>query len=97
MLNKLLNLIGKIFKIIAIILYIVWALWSTYVLSGILIKIGGFLALLIGYFLLPVVELVAPIYALLVWGDWNPLFVCYGVGIIATIFGGIGSMLSGDD
>lgn len=53
-------------------------------------EIAGFWGVVIGFTILPVTFIATPFYALIAYGDWMPLSVIYGGGIIGTIFVALG-------
>jgi len=90
------SIIGKIFKIIGGIGYGVFGIWGLIIILSIINQIAGFWGVVIGFFIFPVTLVAAPWYALVAFGTWFPLFVVYGGGIGASIFFGLGSVISGD-
>jgi hypothetical protein len=66
------------------------------ILGGIAFAIFGFWGFVIGLFVAPITFIAAPWYAGLVLGNWFPLLIGYGGGIVALILFGIGSAISRD-
>jgi hypothetical protein len=94
--NKLRGNAGGILKVVAIIMYLILGLAGSVLQLSIVYEVAGSWGVVVGIFLLPVVLLVAPWYALIAWGNWLPVVVVYGGGIAATILYAIGSAIAGD-
>lgn len=90
------SIIGGIFKIIGGIAYVGFGIWGLIIVLSIINQAAGFWGVVIGFFIFPVTLVAAPWYALVAWGTWFPLIVVYGGGIGASIFYGLGSVISGD-
>ena len=56
----------------------------------------GFLGIVIGLFVFPIIIAVVPWYALIAYGSILPLALIYGGAVIAAMIWGIGSAISGD-
>jgi len=91
------NLLGSLFKILGVISGIVFGLWGLIVLVGVVNEVAGFFGVVVGFMLFPVMFVVAPFYALVAWGNWLPLIIVYGGGILTAILYGIGSLISGEE
>jgi hypothetical protein len=90
------NILGGIFKVLGGIMFFVFGLWGFIVELAIVNHVAGFWGVVIGIMILPVTLIAAPWYALVAWGNWVPLAIVYGGGIVAAVFFGIGSLIAGD-
>ena len=88
---------GMPLKILGVISFIIFGLWGLFLEVAIVNEVAGFLGVVLGFMLLPVMFAVVPWYAGVVWGNWLPLMVCYGGGILTAILFGLGSIIAGDD
>jgi hypothetical protein len=86
---------GIIFKAPAFLIYIVAGLWGLIICLRIVADTLGTVMAIVSLFLLPALLSIAPWYQGLWHGDWFPLALIYGGGVIATILFGIGSMIDG--
>lgn len=84
---------GSIFKIPGYLIYFVGGLWGFAICLGIVADkfgtIGGAIALI----LFPFTLTLAPFYAGFANGNWLPLALVYGSGIVGTILVAIGSAI----
>jgi hypothetical protein len=90
------ELLGAIFKVPGYILYLLGGIWGLFLCLGIIYSKLGFIGGLIAFFLLPFTVYLAPWYAGLVDGNWKPVLVVYGSGILAMVLIGIGSAIDRD-
>jgi len=67
------------------------------IISSIANKIAGFWGIVGAIFLFPISFPVIPWYALIVYGDWWPLVIVYGGGLLTTTLIGLGHSLLNDD
>jgi len=81
---------------LAVISGIIFGFWGLILLVGVVNEIAGFLGVVIGFILFPVMFAAAPWYAAVAWGNWLPLIVCYGGGVLTAILYGLGSLIAGD-
>lgn len=88
---------GIPFKTLGVISGIIFGLWGLILLVAIVNEVAGFLGVVLGFMLFPIMFAAAPWYAGVVWGNWLPLMVCYGGGIFTAILFGLGSIIAGDD
>jgi hypothetical protein len=82
---------GAIFKVPGYIVYFLGGLWGLFICLGIVKAKLGITGVIVGLFIFPVVVYVAPWWAGLVDGNWMPVMVVYGSGIVARILIRIGS------
>jgi hypothetical protein len=87
---------GTIFKVPAVVIYIVAGLWGFFVSLGIVIDAVGFIGGVIAFALFPVTLAFAPWYAALAHGNWFPLILVYGGGIIASVLYAVGAAIDKD-
>lgn len=88
--------IGTIFKVLGGIVFAIFGLWAFFLDLTIIGQAAGFWGFVIGFFVAPITFVAAPWYAGLVLGNWFPLLIGYGGGIVALIFFGIGSAIADD-
>lgn len=91
------KILGLPLKILGVISLIIFGLWGLILLVAIVNEVAGFLGVVIGFMLLPVMFVAAPWYAVVAWGNWLPLIVCYGGGILTAVLFGLGSIIAGDE
>ena len=85
---------GDILKLFGAVVWVVYGLWGFMICLAIVNDIAGGWGLLIGLALAPVTFVAAPWYALIAWGLWYPLSVCYGGGLAGTLLLMIGSRIT---
>ena len=90
------NILGSFFKALSVIGIVAFGLWGTTIETMIVYKVAGLWGVVIGFILLPVTFLAISWYALIAWGNWYPLLVCYGGGIISITLYSIGSAIVSD-
>ena len=88
------DIFGGIFKVLGYIVAVIFGLWGFIIELTILCQVAGFGGVVIGFMLFPVMFLAAPWYALVAWGNWFPLLIVYGGGILAAVLFGIGSAIA---
>ncbi|OGV71214.1 MAG: hypothetical protein A3K19_11780 [Lentisphaerae bacterium RIFOXYB12_FULL_65_16] len=77
--------IGGVLKMIG---YVVWfgaGLWGFVLCLGVVCDAAGFWGLVAALILCPVTFLAAPLYAGFALGNWSPLILNYGGGIVAAV------------
>ena len=80
---------------------LVWGIWG---IVGLLVNLGvvhdaigwGFFGIILAFIFFPFTITVAPFYALVAWGDWLPLIVTYGGGLMGIIIMVIGGIIRSD-
>jgi len=95
--GKIRKIVGIWLKVIGIILYVGWGLWSLFAEVVIVNEVAGFWGIVIGMTVAPITFFVAPIYAVVEWGEWFPVVSIFGGGIFITIIYGLGTWLHGED
>jgi len=88
--------LGGFFKVLGGIIFTIFGLWGFILDLAIIGHAAGFWGFVIAFFVLPITFVAAPWYAALVWGNWSPLVIGYGGGIVAAAFFGIGSWIARD-
>jgi hypothetical protein len=88
--------LGSAFKFIGYAVFAIGGLWGFVLDLQILNRVGGFLLVLVGFFIAPITFALAPWYAGIAWGWWFPLILSYGAGILAVTLTAIGTSLSRD-
>ena len=86
---------GMIFKAPAALLWIVCGVWGLFICFGIVKNAAGTVVAVISLFLAPALLGLAPWYAGLALGDWFPLLLTYGGGIVAYGLFAIGTAIDG--
>ena len=80
--------LGQIFKGIGFGLWLIFGVWGLVLDLAIVKATLGLWGAVVGFVIAPVTFAAAPWYALVAWGNWFPLLICYGGGIAgATVFG----------
>lgn len=77
--------VARVFNVAGIILLLVFGFWGLVVSEGIVNKVAGFWGVVIGLTVAPVTLAAAPWYALVAWGSWSPLLICYGGTILSGL------------
>jgi len=90
------NKFSGIFKVLGGIVFVIFGLWGFFIELAIIEQVAGFWGVVICIILGPVTFVVAPWYALVVWGNWFPFAIVYGGGIVAAVLFGIGTAIAGD-
>jgi len=90
------NILGNILTGIGVICFIIFGILDLVITLGIVNKVVGFWGCVVGFTILPATFAVAPWYALIAWGNWFPLLVVYGGGILTAIFWGGGQLIKGE-
>jgi hypothetical protein len=94
--NQMRKLFGGIFKVFGGIAFFIFGLWGLIIELAIVNQAAGFWGVVIGFLILPITFVAAPWYALVEWGNWFPLLIVYGGGILAIVSFCIGSAIAGD-
>ena len=87
---------GSIFKVPGMIVWFVGGLWGLLVCLGIVKAKLGFIGVLIGLLVFPVLVYLAPWYAALADDNWFPVSLVYGTSIAGWVLIGIGVAIDGD-
>jgi hypothetical protein len=82
---------AALFKIPAMFIYFVGGLWGLAVSLGIVYHGLGLIGTILGLLVFPLVLYLAPWYAGFAQGNWFPVVLVYGSGIVAMILFVIGS------
>lgn len=90
------NAIGSILKNTGMVVWVVAGIWGFFLCLGIISDVAGFWGIIAGLFLGPITFVAAPLYAGFEQGNWFPLILNYGGGMVAMVLFGIGSMISDD-
>ncbi len=88
--------IGNLFKIVGVIGFLVVGIWGFLIDLAIVNHAAGFWGVVIGFVILPATFVAAPWYAVVAQGNWFPVWVTYGGGIISGICMGIGTFIAGE-
>jgi len=86
---------GMIFKAPAFLIWIVCGFWGLIICFGIVQKALGTIVAVISLVLAPALLGLAPWYSGFFLGEWFPLLLTYGGGIVAYILFAIGSAIDG--
>lgn len=87
---------GGIFKVPAMIIWIVGLIWGLIVCIGMVSTKLGFLGVLAGLIVLPVLVYLAPWWAAFVDGNWFPMMLIYGTSVTAWVLIDIGTVIDGE-
>ena len=96
-LSKIRDLLGTVLHIIAFIMLIGGGFVSLFICYGIVREVFGQVVAFLILLIFPVVFAVAPVYALIAWGNWFPLVFIYGVFILAGTMMGISRKITGEE
>jgi len=77
---------------------LVWGIWG---IVGLLVNLGvvhdaigwGFFGVILAFIFFPFTLTIAPFYALVAWGEWLPLIVTYGGGLMGVTIVAIGVII----
>lgn len=83
--RKIASFLGTSISIIATILLIIGGLLSLIICFGIVKEVFGPVVSFLSLAVFPILLVMAPLYALLAWGNWFPIAFVYGLGITVTI------------
>ena len=90
------HILGLVFKALGIISIAIFGIWGFILCLAIIVKVAGFWGVVVSFFITPITFVATPWYALVAWGNWFPLSICYGGIIPASIFYYIGTLIAGD-
>lgn len=88
--------LGKLIKGCGYIIFAISGLWGFFLCLAIITEAAGFWGLVVSFFVAPITFVAAPFYAGFAWGNWFPLILNYGGGIVACALIAIGDKLTGD-
>lgn len=71
-----------------------FGVWSTWLCVALVREVGGLWQAVVAAVLFPVTLAVVPWYAALARGDWTPLLVGWGGGLVALLVFGVGAALT---
>lgn len=91
------NVIGGLFTVLGHILWVIFGLWGLYISFTIVEIVFDSQTAFFSLLFIPVLYIVAPLYALFEWGSLFPLFIGYGGGILAITCMHIGEWIIGED
>lgn len=77
--------IQSIFLVLAWIGVVVFGIWDLRISYAIVREVAGSIIAYISFLVAPITFALAPWYALIAWGDWHPLVIIYGGGILITL------------
>ena len=88
--------IGRLLKAAGWVIWTISGIWGLVLCLSIITKAAGFWGLFAAVALAPITFLVAPLYAGFAWGNWFPLLLTYGGGLVVGILQMIGGALDRD-
>lgn len=91
---KIKNIIGNAFVILGYLSFLIFGAWGMLITARILIDIGGFLLLVVGLMVAPVILAAAPLYAAVALNTFFPFIIIFGGGILSLFLIGIGGWIS---
>jgi len=77
--------VAQVLNFTGFALLFVFALWGFVISLGIVNKVAGFWGVVVGLTVAPVTLAAAPWYALVAWGSWYPLLICYGGTVLSGL------------
>ena len=89
--------VGAIFMVGGWIAWVAFGIWGLLLDLAIVNHAAGFWGVVVGFFVAPVTFIAAPWYAAVAWGNWFPLVICYGGGIVASVLMLLGKAVGGSD
>ena len=88
---------GGIFYLIGTLTMLAGGLVSLVICVGIVKEVFGPVVAFLSLVIFPVLIAVAPVYALVSWGNWFPVAVVYGIWIVVMALFGIARLISGKE
>ncbi len=88
------NAIGKVFVGAGILVWLVTGIWGYVLCLSIVAKAAGFWGFMAAFIFFPFTIAAAPLYSGIALGDWFPLALIYGGGVVGLVPIGIGSAFS---
>ena len=73
---------AAIFRMLGMLAYLVAGLLGLIICLQIIVEVGGVVLAVIAFFLFPAALGIAPWIPLLADGDWTPLLIVYGGGLV---------------
>lgn len=89
--------LGNALRVAGVLAWIGFGLWGLLLNIAVVSHVAGFWGVVVGFLVLPVTFFATPWYAGVALGDWLPLIVNYGGGIVGTTLIAVGSAMVGDD
>ena len=90
------HIVGKIVKTVGYVAWVICGLWGFVLDLAVVNYVAGFWGVVLGFSIAPVTFTAAPWYALVAWGTWYPLLICYEGTIVSGAIVWMGSTISGD-
>ena len=90
------NAIGSLLKGTGFLVWAVAGIWGFFLCIGIIAHAAGFWGIVAAIFLGPITYIAAPLYAGFAHGDWFPLILNYGGGLLAMVLVAVGGAMSND-
>ena len=90
------NATGSALKLFGMTVWSITGIWGFFLCLGIISDQLGFWGIAAALFLGPITFLAAPFYAGFEHGNWFPLILNYGGGVIAITLMAIGSLIARD-
>jgi len=94
--SKVREILGTLLLIIAILSYVIGGIYTLIICLAIVRVVFGQVVAYLSLLIFPVLIALAPWYAFLAWGNYQPLLVVYGIWITASIFFGLSKWLKGN-
>lgn len=79
------KVIQSIFLVLAWIGIVIFGIWDLRITYAIVNEVAGPIVAYISFLIAPIIFVLAPWYALIAWGDWHPLVIIYGGGVLVTL------------
>jgi len=90
------NDIGWLFIIAGYACWVVLGIWAMIVNLAIVALEWGFTGAVVAFFVFPVTYVVAPIWAIIKYGNWFPLILGYGSVIVGYGLFALGMLIRGE-
>jgi hypothetical protein len=90
---KILNCLGKVLCSFGYLVLIIAGIWGFWIELVIVHEAAGFWGMVIAFSILPLTYIAVPFYALIANGNWFPLALVYGGGLIGAAIFGTGQLI----
>lgn len=94
--SKVREILGTLLLIIATLFYVVGGICTLIICLAIVREVFGQVVAFLSLLVFPALLVLAPWYAFLAWGNYQPLLIVYGIWIISSIFYGLSKWLKGN-
>lgn len=95
--NRIASTLGSVLRFVAYVLMLVGGFACLAICFGIVKEVFGSVVAFLSLVIFPVLLVVSPWYALFAWGNWFPLVLVYGLGIIVSTLFYLSARLTGEE